>query len=189
MPLSNFAMAIATVVMALYSKKSIDEMKITRKEANKANIVFYVEQKQTNLNFCIKNIGKTIAYDVKIRSKPEFRYDKTEEFNFDSIFKNTIPSFPPGFEIKVSFNDTFYLLTEEENLRYNVFVSFRDIFDETITEEYIIDFSYLKGLFPKVPNDIDSSLHNINNNFEKLIKNNDRHASKLIKEINKNKDI
>lgn len=185
MPISNFAMAIATVVMACYSKKSIDEMKITRKEENKANIVFYVEQKQTNLNFCIKNIGKTIAHDVKIRSSPEFRYDKTGEFNFDSIFKNTIPSFPPGFEIKVSFNDTIYLLNEEENLKYNVFVSFRDIFDETIAEEYIIDFSYLKGLFPKVPNDIDSSLHNINDNFEKLIKNNDRNVSNLIDEIKK----
>ncbi len=183
--ISNFAMAVATAIMVYYSKKSIDEMKISRKEANKANIVFYVEQKQMNLNFCIKNIGKTIAHDVKIRSTPEFRYDKKGEFNFDSLFKNTIPSFQPGFEIKVSFNDTIYLLNVEENLKYNVFVSFRDIFDEIITEEYIIDFSYLKGLFPKVPNDIDSSLHNINVNLEQLIKNNDKHITKLIQEIKK----
>ena len=85
--ISNFAMAVATAIMVYYSKKSIDEMKISRKEANKANIVFYVEQKQMNLNFCIKNIGKTIAHDVKIRSTPEFRYDKKGEFNFDSLFK------------------------------------------------------------------------------------------------------
>lgn len=69
--ISNFAMAIATVVMAYYSKKSIDEMKISRKEANKANIVLYVEQKELHLNFIIKNIGNTMAKDVKIRSNPE----------------------------------------------------------------------------------------------------------------------
>lgn len=40
--ISNFSMAIATVIMVFYTKKSIDEMKISRKEANKANIVFYV---------------------------------------------------------------------------------------------------------------------------------------------------
>lgn len=55
--ISNFSMAIATVIMVFYTKKSIDEMKISRKEANKANIVFYVEQKEHNLNFIIKNIG------------------------------------------------------------------------------------------------------------------------------------
>ena len=71
--ISNFSMAIATVIMALYSKKSIDEMKISRKEANKANIVFYVELKERHLNFVIKNTGKTTAYDVKIRSNPKFR--------------------------------------------------------------------------------------------------------------------
>lgn len=169
-PISNFAMAIATVGMAYYSKKSIDEMKISRKEANKANIVFYVEQKEFNLNFIIKNIGNTMAKDVKIRSEPEFRYDNTGELNFDSIFKNVIPSFPPGFEIKFSFNDTVYLLNKEENLLYNISISFKDIYGETIEEEFIIDFNYLNGLIMRIPNDVDTSLHNINNNIIELKK-------------------
>lgn len=148
--ISNFAMAIATVIMAFYTKRSIDEMKISRKEANKANIIFYVEQKEQNLNFIIKNIGNTMARNVKIRSNPEFKTDEPERFNFDSIFKNVIPSFPPGFEIKCSFNDAVYLLNEEKNLRYDVCISFIDIYGETIEEKFLIDFSYLNGLFLKI---------------------------------------
>ena len=181
--ISNFAMAIATVIMAVYSKKSIDEMKISRIESNKANIVFYVELKERHLNFLIKNIGNTMAYDVKIRSNPKFRYDKTGEFNYDSIFKNTIPSMPPGFEINVSFNDTLYVLTEEENLSYTINISFTDIYGKEENETFIVDFSYLKGLFPKIPNDIDSSLHNINNNLEKINKNHEQKMQALIKSI------
>ena len=52
-------------------------------------------------------------------------------------------------------------------------------------EKFIIDFSYLNGLFLKVPNDIDSSLHNINNNLDKLVKNNDSNSKSLINEIKK----
>lgn len=183
--ISNFAMAIATALMAYYSKKSIDEMKISRKEANKANIVFYVEQKEFNLNFIIKNIGNTMAKDVKIRSDPEFKYDAEGEFNFDSIFKSVIPSFPPGFEIKFSFNDTLYLLNEEENLIYNIYISFKDIYDETIEEEFIIDFNYLNGLFMRIPNDVDTSLHNINRNIIELKKENTENVNKLISAISK----
>lgn len=171
-------MAIATVVMALYSKRSIDELKISRKEANKANIVFYVEQKEHNLNFIIKNIGNSIAKDVKIRSNPQFKYD--DEFNFDSIFKNIIHSFPPGFEIKFAFKDTVYLLNESETLSYTISISFVDIYDEIVEEEFIIDFSYLNNLFLKIPNDVDSSLHNINKNMEKIIKSNNSNTDKLI---------
>lgn len=181
--ISNFAMAMATVIMAVYSKKSIDEMKISRIESNKANIVFYVELKERHLNFLIKNIGNTMAYDVKIRSTPEFRYDKTGQYNYDSIFKNTIPSMPPGFEINVSFNDTLYVLTEEENLSYTINISFTDIYGKEENETFIVDFSYLKGLFPKIPNDIDSSLHNINNNLEKINKNHEQKMQALIKSI------
>ena len=183
--ISNFLMAAATAVMAYYSKKSIDELKISRKEANKANIVFYVEQKKFNLNFIIKNIGNTMAKDVKIRSTPEFRHDADGEFNFDSIFKNVIPSFPPGFEIKFSYNDTVYLLNEEENLTYNIHISFKDIYGETIEEEFIIDFNYLKGLFMRVPNDVDTSLHNINNNIIELKKEHSKDIDKLIKNLPK----
>lgn len=177
--ISNFSMAIATVIMASYSKKSIDEMKISRKEANKSNIVFYVELKERHLNFVIKNTGKTTAYDIKIRSNPKFKYDKKEEYNYDSIFKNTIPSMPPGFEIKVSFNDTLSILTEEENLRYDVNISFNDIYGDKIQEKVIVDFSYLKGMFPKIPNDIDSSLHNINVSLEQMNKDNNTNAKKI----------
>ena len=177
--ISNFSMAIATVIMASYSKKSIDEMKISRKEANKSNIVFYVELKERHLNFVIKNTGKTTAYDIKIRSNPKFKYDKKEEYNYDSIFKNTIPSMPPGFEIKVSFNDTLSILTEEENLRYDVNISFNDIYGDKIQEKVIVDFSYLKGMFPKIPKDIDSSLHNINVSLEQMNKDNNTNAKKI----------
>ena len=182
-PISNFAMAAATVVMAFYSKKSIDEMKISRKEANKANIVFYVEQREFNLNFIIKNIGNTMAKEVKIRSTPEFKHDADGEFNFDSIFKNVIPSFPPGFEIRFSYKDTVNLLNEEENLIYNIAISFKDIYGETIEEEFIIDFNYLKGLFMRFPNDVDTSLHNINNNIIELKKEKTRNMDKLIKNL------
>ena len=182
-PISNFAMTDATVVMAFYSKKSIDEMKISRKEANKANIVFYVEQREFNLNFIIKNIGNTMAKEVKIRSTPEFKHDADGEFNFDSIFKNVIPSFPPGFEIRFSYKDTVNLLNEEENLIYNIAISFKDIYGETIEEEFIIDFNYLKGLFMRFPNDVDTSLHNINNNIIELKKENTRNMDKLIKNL------
>lgn len=90
-----------------------------------------------------------------------------------------------GFEIKCSFNDTVYLLNEEKNLRYDVCISFIDIYGETIEEKFLIDFSYLNGLFLKIPNDIDSSLHNINNNLDKLVKNHNSNSKSLINEIKK----
>ena len=60
-----------------------------------------------------------------------------------------------------------------------------DIYGETIEEKFLIDFSYLNGLFLKIPNDIDSSLHNINNNLDKLVKNHNSNSKSLINEIKK----
>lgn len=79
--ISNFAMAIATVVMAYYSKKSIDEIKLTRIETNSAEVVTYFEIDAHRMYLVIENVGNTTAKNVKIEFKPELKNSRRREYN------------------------------------------------------------------------------------------------------------
>ena len=155
-------MAIATCFMAYSTKESVNELKESRKESNKPHIVFYFTLKEHSVNFVVKNLGKTTASNVKIGSDPPLV--DSDSFKA-SVFDNIIPSFPPGFEINMFFEQSFTIIQEFDNLKYNIIITYEDIYGEINKELYILDFTILENMFLKSHADVDVSLKNINKNL------------------------
>lgn len=65
--ISNFVMAIATFLMVYYSKKSIDEMKLTREKSNSAEVIVYFKVDTHRMYLIIENVGNTVAKNVNIK--------------------------------------------------------------------------------------------------------------------------
>ena len=61
-------MAYVTYKMAKSTKESVVEMKLTRVEANSAEVIAYIEVEAYRMYLVIENIGNTVAKDVKIKS-------------------------------------------------------------------------------------------------------------------------
>lgn len=175
----TLALALGTCIMAFYTRKSAAEMSKTRKETNAANIIIYFKQKGHKLNLIIKNVGKTTAKNVEIKSEPSI--ENSQGIIFDRFIEK-ITTFPPEFEI-VSFFDMTpdYLEKFPDGTKHQVSITFNNIYGETIVEEYILDLSYVKGVMflGNEADDIETTLFNIkeilkkskNQNFNEFLKN------------------
>lgn len=140
----TFSMAVGTFIMDYYTRKSAAEMNLTWKESNNVHIVIYFKLTDPNLKLVIKNIGKTTAKNVQIKSNPKIENSKGN--TYDSLMKD-IPSFPPGFELVTYFDMTHaYFSKFKEWKKYDLTVTFDNIYDETITESYKLDLNFLKDL-------------------------------------------
>lgn len=122
----------ATVRMAKASENSLKEMiKIHDEETAPYVIVYFDKPYGTSLiNLVIKNIGKTVARNVKIRFEPELknsnysnpRIKKVSERKF---LKDGIPSLAPGEEISTFFDTArAYFDNKSLPLQYKVTVSY-----------------------------------------------------------------
>ena len=93
--ISNFVMAIATFLMVYYSKKSIDEMKLTREKSNSAEVIVYFKVDTHRMYLIIENVGNTVAKNVNIKIEPELKDSTNNEINL-----NEISFLPPNYKIR-----------------------------------------------------------------------------------------
>jgi len=138
----------ATVKMAKASENSLEQMrKIHDEETAPYVIVYFDKPFGSNLiNLVIKNIGKTVARNVKIKFEPELknsnysnpRIKKVSEMKF---LKDGIPSLAPGEEISTFFDTAKdYLNDKFLPLQYTVNVSYEGGLLSSKRElEYILD--------------------------------------------------
>jgi hypothetical protein len=167
----TISMAIGTFIMAWYTRKSAEEMNLTRKESNNAHIVIYFKSKGIKLNLIIKNIGKTTAKNVQIKTDPIIRNSKDHTYN--SLMED-IPSFPPGFELTTYFDiSRNYFKKFKEWKKYDVSISFTNIYGEKIKEDYTLDLNYLNDIhsLTSEKDSVESSLYNIKGELKKINKN------------------
>ncbi|MBQ9025551.1 MAG: hypothetical protein IJ104_04125 [Methanobrevibacter sp.] len=168
--ISNFAMAISTVGMAYYSKKSIDEMKLTRVEANSAEVVVYFEVDAHRMYLVIENVGSTVAKDVKIKFEPELINSRGRESN--TLKK--ISYLPPNYKIKSFFDMTHSYYSKYKKHPQNKFIiSYENIYGEIVEREYESDLNYLKDIhfLNSESETMEMSLYKIRKEITKLRRN------------------
>ena len=164
-------MAYETYKMAKSTKTSVEEMHITRKEANSAEVIAYLKVESHRIYLIIENIGNTIAKNVKLSYEPELinshgqTFENLKQINF----------LPPNYQIKTFFdmmNQYYGKYGEDPKLK--VILSFENIYGEIVKREYKLDLDYLKSIRP-LKSEMDSvemSLHKIYTELEKYNRNN-----------------
>ena len=164
-------MAYETYKMAKSTKTSVEEMQITRKEANSAEVIAYLKVESHRIYLIIENIGNTIAKNVNLSYEPELinshgqTFENLKQINF----------LPPNYQIKTFFdmmNQYYGKYGEDPKLK--VILSFENIYGEIVKREYKLDLDYLKSIRP-LKSEMDSvemSLHKIYTELEKYNRNN-----------------
>ena len=99
--------AVATVFMVYFTyrmakstKESVDEMRLTRKEANSAEVIAYLKVESHRIYLIIENIGNTIAKNVKLSYEPELINSHGQ--TFENL--KQICFLPPNYQIKTFFD-------------------------------------------------------------------------------------
>jgi len=168
--ISNFAMAIATVGMAYYSKKSIDEMKLTRVETNSAEVVSYFEVDAYRMYLVIENVGNTVAKNVKINMTPELKNSRGR--GIDNL--KEISYLPPNYKIKTFFDMTHSYRSKYKEYPQNKFIiTYENIYGELVEREYESNLDYLSDVhfLTSESETIEMSLYKIRKEITRLRKN------------------
>ena len=163
------AMAYATFNMANSTKKSVDEMKLTREETNSAEVLMYFEIDAHRMYLVIENVGKTIAEDVKIKFEPKLKNSDGEEYNE----LKEISYLPPNYKIKTFFDMTHSYYTKyDEYPNVKFFIKYKNIYNKPITREYESDLHYLNDVsfLGSESETAEMSLYNIKEEFHKTNK-------------------
>ena len=171
-------MAYATFNMANSTKKSVNEMKLTREETNSAEVLMYFEIDAHRMYLVVENVGKTIAEDVKIKFEPELKNSKGEEYNE----LKEISYLPPNYKIKTFFDMTHrYYGKYQKYPNVKFFISYKNIYNKPITREYESDLHYLNdvGFLGSESETVEMSLYKIKEEFQQTNKKLDKIIKKL----------
>ncbi|MBN1763025.1 MAG: hypothetical protein JW878_08140 [Methanomicrobia archaeon] len=179
---------IKTWQIASASKKSTEvseeilkEMKESRDLEVAPYVVAYfdIPYGKHVIYFVIKNIGKSVAKNVKLAFQPPLENSKGGKINNISLLKDGIGSIPPGYEIRTFFDGVFsYFEMSELPLTYNVKISYSGgLRSDTRNIEQIMDLSAFKGL-----SFLDEKgIHELVKEVEKLVEHNNNIRQKLEK--------
>ncbi|MBR0272153.1 MAG: hypothetical protein IJQ68_09255 [Methanobrevibacter sp.] len=164
-------MAFETYKMAKSTKASVEEMEISRKEANSAEVIMYFKVESHRIYLVIENVGNTIAKNVNISYEPELT--NSNGFTFEKL--KQIDFLPPNYQIKTFFDmmNTYYKKYGEDP-KINVKISFENIYGDIVKREYKSDLDYLKSVrtLTSEKDSVETSLHNIYKEMEKFNKKN-----------------
>lgn len=90
------------------ANNTIKEMKEAREQENAPYIVVYfdIPQNKPLIYLIIKNVGKSIATDVKFTFTPSLSSNVFKNINDTPLIKNGISSLPPNYELRMLFDGT-----------------------------------------------------------------------------------
>lgn len=130
----------------------------------------------------IKNIGKSVANNVKLVFQPSLKNHNGELINDISFIKDGIGSMPPGYEIRTYFDSTLsYFNQNELPFIYKVNVSYSGgLHSESRNIEQILDLSAFKGIALIS----DKGMNELVNEVEKLVQHNGMMMQNLAKIAN-----
>ncbi|SFL23381.1 hypothetical protein SAMN02910297_00297 [Methanobrevibacter olleyae] len=159
-------MAIATYKMACSTRKSVDEMEISRKESNSAEVVVYLYVEYNRIYLVIENVGKTVAKNIILNFDSSLK--NTHNTDFSSLEK--IAFLPPNYKIKTFFGMSHSIRNEFQGFPEYIFkVIFETIYDESVEREYISDLNFLNSVeyLTSESETLEMSLYKIRKELEK----------------------
>lgn len=149
--------AAAVVIAVLYAKGQLAELRASREETTRPFVVVDLDVARTMIFLTVKNIGQSIAKNVRFRFSPELestwdgkRSELTESGEYRvaelDIFANGIPSLAPGKEHSTVFDQTLTRLPVVLPKRYDVEVSFDAPSGRRFTDRQTLSLDTYLGL-------------------------------------------
>ncbi len=149
--IKTWHIASATRRSAEISEKTLQEMKAARDQEVAPYVLAYFDLPFSEhvIHLVIKNVGKTVATNVRIEFEPKLIGIREEDFSTLPLIKDGIPSLPPGGEIKTFFDTAMSMfgdqnkrpLTYRAKIRY-----FGGLNEGERMSEQTLDLSVYKGL-------------------------------------------
>ena len=179
--IKTWQIASATMKSAEVSKQTLKEMKDSRDQEVAPYLVAYFDIPYGKywIDLVIKNVGKSVAENVKLEFQPPLENSKGGKINDTSLIREGIGSMPPGYEVRTFFDSTSsYFNKSELPLTYKAKVSYvGGLRSGTRSIEQIMDLSAFKDL-TRV--DV-KGMHELVNKVEKLVNHNNNIGKKLEK--------
>lgn len=139
MALLTFVYVIATIIIVVFNKKTIDEMKVAREEESRPYVFAYfafVARETKTCTLVVKNYGKTGARIDKFSISPSVSLIKG--FNDCSFFKDTILA--PGQSIRLLIIDEKNSMIDQE---YRISIAYSSLSgSNSYSEEYDVVQQY-----------------------------------------------
>lgn len=170
----TWQMASSTRKSVEASEKMIEEMRVTRDMESAPYVIPFITINHHMMYFGIKNIGKTVAKDIKLQIEPELKSNILRENSRElPLIKNGLSSLPPGHEIGTLFDVSHrYLNQVDSPKKYLVKITFFGGLNKERREyEQTIDLSVYYDLIPnedKRLSDIVKELENLSKQNQKI---------------------
>ncbi len=168
-------MTSAAKASAEAANRTIDEMKEAREQENAPYVVVYfdVPPNEFVIHLVIKNVGKSIATDVKMKFTPPLSSVVFSGINDVPLIKDGISSLPPQYEIRTFFDGIIqHFGNPNLPLSSTVEVSFSGgLGNKRRTSEQILDLSMFYGLLSsrkKGMDDLVKAVEEIEKNLDKI---------------------
>jgi hypothetical protein len=145
----TWEMASATRKSTETSEKVLQEMIEARDQETAPYIVVYFDLPPGShiIFLVIKNIGKSVANNVRIDFTPFLQSSSFKNIHRNSLIVNGLKSMPPGYEVRTVVDDSVLYFKSEAPLIYNVKASyFGGIKSEVRIIEQTLDLSSYKDL-------------------------------------------
>lgn len=142
--------ASATKRSTIATEHMLREMKESRVQEMSPYVVVYFDIPHDSyyIYLVIKNIGKSIAKDVKLIFTPALQNTRESNLGEISILKSPIASIPPGYEIRTIIDiGSSYFRNSNLPLSHKVQVTFGGGLEDKVQKfDYSIDLSVFKDL-------------------------------------------
>ncbi|MCK4403958.1 MAG: hypothetical protein KAW02_02595 [candidate division Zixibacteria bacterium] len=163
------------------SEKILKEMKESRDQEVAPYVVTYFDIPYGKhwIYLVVRNVGKSVAKNVKLEFQPSLKNTEGEEINDIPLIKEGTASIPPGYKIRTFFDSAIsYFNKRELPLTYKVKVSYSGgLRADMRSTEQIMDLYAFKGL-----SFLDEKgVHELVKEVEKLVKYNNGMKQELKK--------
>jgi hypothetical protein len=141
---------LALLVAAFVAWRQVKEAQRLREEQARPFVIVDFDAWRTIIELTIKNIGTTLARDVKFDFVPPLTttHDETSgrgnlmELN---VFKNGIPTLAPGKEITLFFDQFPSRIEQGLTMRYEVQVTYENPVGKAYSEPTVLDLAMYLG--------------------------------------------
>lgn len=144
----SVGLVTATILYTINTGRQVEEMKAARELATAPNVVAYLHVDHRAIaGIAIKNIGKGIARDIRLRFDPDLRTSKDFDPMEMSIVENGLESLVPGQEIVAFLDLTRDYFKNNLPIRYQTTIEFSGgISNSSYTNHCVIDFQVYRDL-------------------------------------------
>jgi hypothetical protein len=145
----TWQMASATSASVKASERMLTEIKDTRDQESAPYVIPYIDIDNYMMFFGIKNIGKTVAKDIRLHIEPEFKStllgDKVKELH---LIKNGVSSLSPGQSIYTIFDvSNKYFSRADFPIKYSIKITYEGgIRKDQREHEQVLDLLVYKEL-------------------------------------------